>query len=190
MSVVWGKKGKSMPELAYRKLVLLALLLPSLLIIVSCSSNKIRPLSTVEIAQQLIKDQQNSANGNEKSPLKIHFIQPGKAVIGKPMEIELELVPRQDYPLLTVAYQVNDGLKFNKRWLIQQQDTIIRKLSDVKSDVIYPQRLTITPVTGGVLNLDIYILYQDQKEQKASRHVITLSIGDALKKHNGERIKL
>jgi hypothetical protein len=171
-------------------IALYSLILCSLMISISCSSNKIKKLSTVELAQQLIREQQINGNQEEKPPIKIHYIQPAKAVIGKQMEIELELVSQKARPWLTVVYQADEGLKFNNRWLFLQQDTITRKLVDVQADKIYRQKVNITPEVDGLLKLNVYVLYEEDKEQKASLHTITFSIGDALKKERSKRITL
>jgi hypothetical protein len=171
------------------KIALFTLFLSSVFTSISCSSNKIKELSTVELAQQLIRDQQ--IGGKQAAPVvKIHFIQPEKAVIGKQMEIELELVPLKAQPWLTVVYQADEGLKFSNRWLFLQQETITRKLKDVQEDKIYRQKVNITPVTDGLLKLNIYVLSEENKEQRASLHTITFSIGDALKEYRSKRITL
>jgi hypothetical protein len=169
--------------------IVLFILICSVFTGISCSSHKIKELSTVELAQRLIRDQQTG--GAQVNPaVKIHFIQPEKAVIGKQMEIELELVPLKAHPSLTVVYQADEGLKFSNRWLFLQQDTITRILKDVQEDRIYRQKVNITPVMDGLLKLNVYVLSEENKQQKASLHTITFSIGDALKEDRSKRITL
>ena len=42
----------------------------------------------------------------------------------------------------------------------------------------------------GLLKLNVYVLSEENKEQKASLHTITFSIGDALKEDRSKRITL
>jgi hypothetical protein len=156
-------------------------LITGLTSIVSCSSNTIKPLSEIELAQQLIIEQEQQP---EKTihPVKIHYIQPEKAIVGNQLDIDIELVSSQPLTEITLAYKRNNGLELTRNWLLRKRDSVTTNIKKIEADKIYRQKISIIPQQEGLLQLNLYILYQLDEKKKARQQTLSFSIGHPLGK--------
>jgi len=163
-----------------RHLILLLTLV--ILGLMGCSGSKIKTLTLVEKAKQVLIDQKTNNFDIKQIAIKINSVVPEKAVIDKQMDIGIELVTDVALPELKIAYEVSDGLKFTDKWLIFSQMSVTRKLKDIKPDHLYKQVISVIPQNEGLLFLNVYLIYTRNDAIIVKKSSITLSIGDNMSK--------
>lgn len=156
---------------------------------ISCSSKNIQPLTEIEIAQQLIKEQMSLEGNNSILPIKIHFSQPGKAITGKPLELEFEISSDIALPYLTIIFQPKEGLALKPRWLVLERQSQTIKLKNIITDKLYRQKITVLPQKKGLLELKVYSISEIENVKKARQQTMYLSIGNPLNKTSIKTIK-
>jgi len=157
-------------------------LLMSAALISACSTTKVKKLTTVEIAQELLKEQQLRPEFKNDKLVTLRYIVPGKAVIGKEMEITLEIISTQDLSNVTLAFNPSTNVHFKGKWLILSQDMIIRKIKILKANRIHKETVILIPDKEGLVKMDTYALYKIKERQIAKQISVSFSIGDILKK--------
>lgn len=160
-----------------------------LIVNISCSSKNIKPLTEIEIAQRLLKEQKIQEDSEPSLPIKINVSQPGKAITGKPLELEFEVSSDKALPYITLIFQPRDGLKLKPRWLLLERDTQTVSLKNIIADKLYRQNITVIPDKKGLLGLDIYSLSEIDQIKKARLQTMYFSIGDPLKKSSENKVK-
>ena len=165
----------------YSKQILFFLIIMSFLATSSCSSNKIRKLTTVEVAEQLLQDQKNNKNHKIQHPMTIHYTVPEKAIMGKEMDIIIEISSKIALSDITLAFDTSRDLRFKNKWLVFSNDSIVEKITNIEADKLYQHTVTLIPEKHGLIFLDVYALYSEGNEQRVKHRQITFSIGNALK---------
>jgi len=168
----------------------LSLMLLGLLTLTACSSNKIRTLTIVEKAQQLIKDQVTNNFDTTKLPVKINVVMPEKAIVGKQLDIELEFSSDSALPELILAYEPSAGLVFSKKWYFFKQETVTQTFKNIKADQLYRRTISIIPEKDGVLYLNIYSIYPQGADKIAKKVTVSLSIGNSLKRLSSDQTEI
>jgi len=158
-----------------------------LLVNISCSSKNIKPLTEIEIAQRLLKEQKIQGESETPLPIKINVSQPGKAITDKSLDLEFEVSSDKALPYITIIFQPREGLKLKPRWLLLKRDTQTVSIKNITADKLYRQNITVIPDQKGLLGLDIYTLSEIDKVKKARLQTMYFSIGDPLKKTSKTR---
>jgi len=164
------------------KQLIVFLTLASLLVISACSSTKVRELTTVELAQQLLADQNNNKNLKIQHPMTIDYTVPEKAIMGKEMDVIVEISSKIALPGLTLAFDTSRDLQFKNSWLVISKDSVVEKIKEIKADKLYRRTVTVIPDNHGLIYIDVYALYNEGKDKRVKHRRITFSIGDALSK--------
>jgi len=162
---------------------IIALLL-TVFLTIGCSSNKIKQQTELEQAKQLIKDQNTTKLDANTIPITVHSVLPEKVVIGKQIDIGVEIISDIDLSELQVIYEVSPGLKFRKKWVFIKQDSVSATIKSIKSDKLYKQMIRVVPKIEGLLFVNVYTIYSKDNVKIAKKTPITLSIGNPLDKSN------
>lgn len=160
----------------------ISLVLLSAFILTACSTNKIKSLTVVEKAQQLIKDQITNKQDTSNIPVKINFIMPEKAIVGEQIDIEIEFASDIALSELVLAYETSAGVSFRKKWYLFEQKNIIHKVKNIKADQLYRQTISLIPETDGMLHLNVYSIFPLGTEKIAGKSTLSISIGNSLKR--------
>jgi len=166
-----------MPYTAMTRYLLLVICLFSLF---ACSTSKIKTLTMVEKAQQLLADQKTNQFDEKAIPIKINYVVPEKVVVGKQLDIGIELASAVALPELILTFNTSDGMVFRKSWLVFKQKTVTRTLKNLKADKLYHQTISVIPKKEGLLHLDVYTIYPEGSDKRAKKLTITFSTGDSL----------
>jgi len=158
------------------------ILLSVLLLSTACSSSKVKKLTTIEIAQELLREQQLRPGFSPDKLVTLRYIVPGKAVIGKEMDVTVEIISTRDLSDVTLAFNPSRNLHFKNKWLIMSQKTIVRKIKNLKANRIHKEMVTLLPDSAGLITMDTYALYHINKRQVAKQISVSFSIGNILKK--------
>jgi len=164
----------------YNKILFILLISFSLLTGLSCSSTAIKELSDIELAQQIILERQETSKEEAAHSIKIHVTQPEKVVVGKRLDLDIELVSKEDLPELTLVYEEGNGLKLTRKWLLLKQPSIKTVIKNIKADKIYRHTVSLIPEEEGLLEFKLYLLYGSHDDKKARQQSIHLSIGNSL----------
>jgi len=148
---------------------------------ISCSAKNIKPLSEIEIAQQLIVEQEKQPD-KIIHPVKILYTQPEKAVIGRQLDIDIELVSSQPLTGLTLTYERSNGLDLTRNWYLLKQDSVVTRIKNIEADKIYRQSISIIPQKEGLLQINLYIIAELQQKKIARQQTLNFSIGHPLGK--------
>lgn len=148
---------------------------------ISCSAKNIKPLSEIEIAQQLIMEQEKQPD-KIIHPVKMLYTQPEKAVIGRQLDIDIELISSQPLTEMTLTYGRNNGLDLTRKWYLLKQDSVVTRIKNIEADKIYRQRLSIIPQQEGLLQINLYIIAELEQKKIARQQTLNFSIGQPLGK--------
>lgn len=159
--------------------IIYLLLMLSVSMLTACSSGKIKELTTVEMARQILVDQQNNGSHPEKHPIKLNYVVSNKPVIGRETEVEVEVVSEKGLSGITLALETSAGLRFRKKWLVLSRPTVTKNMGTIKADTLYRYKVVVVPEKEGALHLTVYAIYKQEKEQRVKKSIIDLSIGNA-----------
>ena len=166
----------------HNKHLIIFLVMTAFVISSGCSSNKVRKLTTVEVAEQILKDQKNDKTNKIQHPMTIDYTVPEKAIMGKEMDIIIEVSSDVALPELTLAFDTSRDLRFKNSWLLFSRDSVVEKIKEIKVDKLYRRTVTIIPENEGIIYMDVYAMYIEGQDKRVKHRRISFSIGDALSK--------
>ena len=106
-----------MLTLTTRNLAILSVFMLTL----ACSSKEVKPLSDLELAKQLLHEQQSKEIPPAHKVLKVHITQPSKAVIDRPLDIAIEIVANDLIAPITLTYAADENFKLPRKWNFYHQ---------------------------------------------------------------------
>jgi len=165
-----------MLTLTTRNLAILSVLMLTL----ACSSKEVKPLSGLELAKQLLHEQQSKEIPPAHKVLKVHITQPSKAVIERPLDIAIEIVAGDSIAPITLTYAADENFKLPRKWKFYHQDSIEMTIKQMDVDKIYPRTLTVIPQQEGRLEFKFYVLYQHGGQQLAREFTLPVLIGSSI----------
>ncbi len=159
-----------------RNLAIFSVLMLSL----ACSSREVKPLSSLELAKQLLKEQQSIDTPPSHESLKVHIIQPSKAIIDRPLEITIEMEAGDTITPIIFTYAADENFKLPKKWKLLEQDSVSMTINQMDVDKIYRRNLTVIPQREGRLEFKFYVLYQHAGQQLARELRLPMLIGTSM----------
>lgn len=164
----------------YKTTTRFLVILSVLVLTLACSTREVKPLSNLELARQLLKEQRLNETPSSTELVKVHITQPSKAIIDRPLELAVEIVATDAIGPITLTYAADENFILPRKWKFMKQDSLSRTIDNVKVDKVYREIITVIPQREGRLEFQFYLLYQYQGQSLARQLTLPVLIGTSM----------